>query len=317
MSDDLEHRLRDKQVFIQHTPSNKVLDEIRGGKKFIIVDDTFIPSMVPLGYMLIDMQYKTESFKTLVPQQLLFYLANPGEGKGIDDALDEIRDFYSDIEKFEDNTLEENGGSVQGTNWAVTARNAYQTYLINKLTKGTKGDADTPVWTEEVLTSLNINDEYVARRLRAIATICLGKTDEASLKKYNLGDVLKHVTINERKSSQLSKEEFDEITCWAGSHYDLKDEYKHNSDVEYRIDRMHDQGHKVGEKITHKREQLVLDKRIVDLETEIDNYRKDKNGTIGVHDDMLLRAYTNITYIAKENPLKQLELKPKTGDANE
>jgi hypothetical protein len=316
MSESLEHKLQEKTIFVQRTPSGKVLEEIKHGRKFIIVDDAFNTSMILLGYMLIDMQYKKESFKTLVPQQLLFYLANPGEG-GINDALDEIRDFYSDIEKFEDEKLEGNGSSVQGTNWAVTARNAYQTYLINKLTTATKGDENKPLWNEDVLQSLNIKDEYIDRRLRAIASICLGKTDEASLKKYNLGDVLKHVTINERKVEQLNKEEFESVTCWAGSHYDLKEEFRHNPDVSYDIERKHDKEHMVGERVTHKREQLVLDKRIADLESEIDNYRKEKNGAIGVHDDMLLRAYTNVTYIAKENPSKQLELKPKTGDANE
>jgi hypothetical protein len=312
---DLEHIVKEKPTFVQRAPSNKVLDEIRHGRKFIIVDDAFNTSMIPLGYMLIDMQYKTESFKTLVPQQLLFYLANPGEG-GIDDALDEIRDFYSDVEKFEDEKLEGNGSSVQGTNWAVTARNSYQTYLINKLTTATKDNVDVPVWNEEVLQSLNIKDDYVDKRLRAIAAICLGKTDEASLKKYNLGDVLKHVTINERKVEQLNKEEFEAVTCWAGSHYDLKEEYKYNPDVTFDIERKHDKEHMVGAKITNKREQLVLDKKIVDLEAEIDLYRKEKNGAIGVHDDMLLRTYANITYIAKEDPSKQLEIKPKTGDAS-
>lgn len=315
MSDDLEHRLHDKPVFIQRTPSTKVLDEIRHGRKFIIVDNTFTTSMIPLGYMLIDMQYRTESFKTLVPQQLLFYLANPGEGKGVDDALDEIRDFYSDVERFEDDKLEENGNSVQGTNWAVTARNAYQTYLINKLIIGTKGNADIPLWNEDALKSLNLDDEYVARRVRAIAALALGKTKESDLRKYDLGDVVKHVTVNERKVEQLTKQEFDEITCWAGSHYNIKDEYKNTPNVEYNIDRMHDMDHKVGSKVTHKHEEIVLDVKISELEKEIETYRKEKNGSLGVHDQMLLRTYTNITYIAKENSSKQLEIKPRTGDS--
>lgn len=311
----LEEKVKEHpKLVIQKTPSARVLDEIKHGRKFVIVDDDFSQSFIPLGYMLIDMRYKDESFKTLVPQNLLYFLANPGEGD-VDDALDEIADFYKEVEDYEDENLEKNGTSVQGTNWAVTARSAFQTYLINKLTKAGNDNPDVPEWNDDALKELNLDDDYVAKRVRAIAALCLGKTTESDLKKYDLGDVVKHVTINERKVEQLSREEFDKITCWAGSHYDIKEEYRHKPDVDYSIDHRHDQSHKVGQKISHKRDTIVLDSRIDELENEIDDYRIQKNagnGGCGRHDRQLLRMYANINYIAKENASKQLEIKPDT-----
>lgn len=311
----LEQKLAGKRktVFSQ-TPPYKVLEEIKQGKKFIVVDDSFSQAHIPLGYMLIDMRYKSESFRTLVPQNLLFFLANPGEGD-VDDALDEIGDFYKDVQDFEDSLLEENSESVQGTNWALTARNAYETYLINKLTQPNKDDADKPEWNEETKNSLNLDDDYVARRVKAIAAICLGKTAE-QVRNYGLGDVLKHVTINERRVEQLTREEFDSVTCWAGSHYNLKDEYRNDPDVEYHIEQRHDTGHKVGQKITKKRDVAVLDARIDELEDEIVQYRREKGSEIGRHDRMLIRMYANLAHIAKEDPQKQLEIKP-NGDADD
>lgn len=301
----LEHRLKEKRKFVLHrTPSENVIEEVKKGKKFIVVNDNFDYNNIPLGYMLIDMRYKNGSFKSLVPQNLLFFLANPGEGN-IDDALDEIGDFYDNVQDFEDELLEENGESVQGTNWAVTARNAYETYLINKLTSPNGDDADKPEWHEETLKSLKLDDEYVARRVRAIAAVSLGKTAE-QVKDYNLGDVLKHVTINKRKVEQLTRNEFDQVTCWASSHYNLKEEFMNNSDVEYNIERRHDESYRVGQKITKKKDVQVLDAKIPQLENEIEQHNS-KNGR---HDRMLRRMYANLRYIAKEDPQKQLEIKP-------
>ncbi|MBI5872131.1 hypothetical protein HZB88_03525, partial [archaeon] len=278
---------------------------------FIIVNDNFDSSYIPLGYMLIDMKYKGDSFKTLVPQSLLFFLANPGEGD-VDDALDEISDFYGNVQDFEDDLLEENGNSVQGTNWAVTARTAYATYLINKLTKPKGENADNPEWNKKTLKALDINDKFVARRIKAMAAVRLEKTAE-EVRNYGLGDVLKHITVNERKVEQLSREEFDQITCWAGSHYKIKEEYQNNPDVEYRIDSKHSIGHKVGEKITKRQDVPVLDAKINQLEEEIQVYRKGKHDSLGRHDKMLIRMYANLVHIAKENSQKQLEIKPSAG----
>lgn len=311
----LEEKFREGKKFVlRRTPSAEVLEQVKDGKKFIIVGQDF-NDVIPLGYMLIDMRYKGESFRTLVPQNLLFFLANPGEGS-VDDALDEIDDFYGEVEDFEDELLESNGDSVQGTNWAVTARTAYATYLINKLTKASEVNADVAVWNEQITKELDLDDDYVAQRVRAIAAVALGKTAE-QVKGFNLGSVLKHVTINKRKAEQLSREEFDKVTCWAGSHYEIKEEYQNDPNVEYRIDRRHDTGHKVGEKIIKRQDVAVLDSRISDLEKEIMAHRKSKGKEVGRHDLMLTRIYANLTYIAKEDPQKQLIIKPVDGGKNE
>ena len=304
----LEEKVRPAHV-IHRSPAPEALAAIREGKKFIVVENGFPHDAIPLGYMLIDTRYRGESLSTLVPQQLLFFLANPGEG-GVDDALDEISDFYREIEDDEDDRLEENGTSVQGTNWAVSARNAYNTYLINKLTRGTPGAADAPAWNPDTLAALDLADEYVARRVRAIAALCLGRTQETDLRTYNLGDVVHHVTVNERRTENLSREEFERVTCWAGSHYDIKEEFKRDQNVEYKIDHRHDTGHKVGKKITKQQEVAVLDATVAGLEREIEERRREIHGALGRHDRNLIRAYANITYIAPENPLRQLETKP-------
>ena len=304
----LDKKLREqRKVVIRRTPPENVMEQVGQGKRFIVVGNDFSHEHIPFGYMLIDMKYRNESFKTLVPQNLLFFLANPGEGD-VDDALDEIADFYDNVRDFEDDLLEENGDSVQGTNWAVTARSAYCTYLINKLTKSNEDDSDIPEWNEETLNSLCLDDDYIEKRVKAMAAVCLEKTAE-QVRNYGLGDVLKHITVNERKVEQLTREEFDRVACYAGSHYEIKEEFRNNPNVEYRIER-HNQA---GTKITKKRDVPVLDARIDDLEREIEQRRLENKGDVGRHDKMLTRMYANLRYIAKENSGKQLEIMPDDG----
>ena len=100
----LEHKIR-KITVIRRLPSNEVLDQVSKGNKFIIVNEDFDPNLVPQGYTLINMKYKNESFRTLVPQSLLFFMANPGEGDS-DQALEQIADFYGEAEDYEDELIE-------------------------------------------------------------------------------------------------------------------------------------------------------------------------------------------------------------------
>src|SRR5207249_8723320 len=60
-------------------------------KKFIIVENEFDKTLVPKGYTLIDMRHKGDSFKTLVPQNLIFYMANPGEGDRSEEHTSELQ----------------------------------------------------------------------------------------------------------------------------------------------------------------------------------------------------------------------------------
>ena len=304
----LEQKVR-KTVIVRRTPSAEVLEQVTRGNKFVIVEEEFDQNFVPQGYTLIDMKYKDDSFKALVPQSLLFYMANPGEGD-LEDALDQISDFYGEAEDYEDDMIENGATSVQEANWATLARSAYGTYLINKLVT-TKGDDDgAPDFDDETLKQLDLDDKYVAERVKAIAALTLGK-NVGELKKYGIDSVLKHVTIRDNKTEKLTRAEFDKITCWAGSHYEIKEEYKGDNDgIEYQIDRLHSRGHKEGIKIIKKRDIQVLDSKIVELEDEIEKYRKEKHGEVGRHDKNLLRQYANLAYIAKENPKAQLDVMP-------
>ena len=304
----LEQKVR-KTVIVRRTPSAEVLEQVTRGNKFVIVEEEFDQNFVPQGYTLIDMKYKDDSFKALVPQSLLFYMANPGEGD-LEDALDQISDFYGEAEDYEDDMIENGATSVQEANWATLARSAYGTYLINKLVT-TKGDDDgAPDFDDETLKQLDLDDKYVAERVKAIAALSLGKNQE-EIKKYGIDSVLKHVTIRDNKTEKLTRAEFDKITCWAGSHYEIKEEYKGDNDgIEYQIDRLHSRGHKEGIKIIKKRDIQVLDSKIVELEDEIEKYRKEKHGEVGRHDKNLLRQYANLAYIAKENPKAQLDVMP-------
>lgn len=305
----LEQKVTEKKSrIIRRAPSSEALNLLKQGKKFIPVEKAFDVAYLPDDYMLIDMQYKDESFKTIVPMSVMIYMSNPGEGD-LDDALDEITDFYDEVKDFEDDLLEDNDHSIQGTNWAVTARSSYSTYLTNKLTKGNDEDIDTPEWNEKTLEKLDIQDDFVDQRIKAIAGVALGMSIE-QVKKYNIKDVLKHVTVNERKTETLNKEEFDKITCWAGSHYEIKDEYKNNNDVEYQIEYEHDEDYKVGTKTIKKQEVEVFDAKIDELESEINTYRKEKHKNIETHDKNLIRQYINIGYISKENPNAQLPVTP-------
>ncbi|MFH1637722.1 MAG: hypothetical protein ABIB71_04840 [Candidatus Woesearchaeota archaeon] len=302
----LEQKLRQKAVILRRTPSSDVAEAVRQGKKFIIVENDF--DAVPFGYALINMPYKGKAFRTLVPQNLLFYLANPGEGD-VDDALDEIADFYDEVKEFEHGMVEDNGTSVQGVNWAVLARNTYETYLINKLTKGDEDDPGRAEFKGDALKELDLDDKFVSDRAKAIAAIALDKNPD-EVRKYGVDSVLKHVTVKERTEEQLTAQEFNQITCWAGSHYEIKEEYRHESNVDYNIEYRHDRDYKVGKKVTHQKTEKFLDTDVKKLEKEIEDYRVEKNDKVGRHDSNLTRMYVNLAHIAKEKPEAQLLIQP-------
>lgn len=311
----LEDRLQKKRIaVVRRTPSSEVIEQVRAGRKFIVVESEFDRNAVPDGYTLIDMKHRGNSFRTLVPQSLLFYMANPGEGDA-GQALDEIADFYGEAEELEDNMIDSGQTSVQEANWATLARGNYQKYLVNRLVQSKKGVRDedgepAPEFNPDVLRELNLTDDYVANRVRAIAAVALGKTVE-EVKAYGVGDVLKHVTVQKDRVQELTKEEFDRITCWAGSHYEIKHEFRNKDGIEYKIDHVHDRNHKVGIKKTTKQEIEIFDAKIAGLEKEIADYRSSrKNASLSRHDAALIRQYSNLTYIAKENPQAQLDIQP-------
>ncbi|OGZ70754.1 MAG: hypothetical protein A2904_02505 [Candidatus Staskawiczbacteria bacterium RIFCSPLOWO2_01_FULL_33_9] len=321
----LEDRLQQRRKIIRRAPSAEALAQIEKGKKFIVVQNDFDLSNVPLGYTLIDMNHRGNSFRTLIPQSLLFYMANPGEGDA-DGALEEIADFYGDAKDLEDDIIEEGGTNVQEANWATLAKESYETYLVNRLVKHKKGEKDkegepVPEFDRSVLHQLDLDDSYVSQRVKAIAALALGKTaDEVNTR--DIKDVLKHVTVGTKKEKfeeRLTKEEFMKVTCWSGSHYELRSEYRKDKEAGYSIEHLHDRGHMVGTKTTYREVELtrpVLDAKIGELEEDILEYRERKHGSLGRHDKALIRQYVNLALIASENPRAQLNihLPEKTGE---
>lgn len=298
-----------RKVVVRRYPSTEALAQVERGNKFIVVQEDFDPSFVPQGYTLIDMKHKGNSFKTLVPQSLLFYMANPGEGKP-EGALEEIADFYGETEDFEDEQIEDGNTSVQEANWATLARNSYETYLTNILVKHRKGERDSegepvPEFNPEVLARLDLNDPYVAQRARAIAAVALGKNAD-EVKQYDVGELLKHITIRQKgKAEKLTKKELERVACYCGSHYELRPEFRNDSEYEYDVS-----GYG-GTKTPLKKDIAVFDAKIGALEAEIIEHRKQKhNGEIGRHEPALMRQYVNLAYIMRENPCAKIDIMP-------
>lgn len=307
---DLEQKL--KKVVIRRVPSNEVLAEIEKGSKFIVVEENFDLNFTPQGYTLIDMRYKGDSFKALVPQSLLFYMANPGEGSA-DNALEEIADFYGEAENYEEDAIQNGETSVQEAHWATIARDRYDTYLINKLVRHKKTGEDgepIPEFDDRILKELDLDDSYVGSRAKAIAALALGKSSD-EIKGYGIENILKHVTVRQRKTEKLTREEFKKVACWAGSHYELRDECRNDPGVQYHIDRCHDKGRMVGTKTTSEVTYSYLDSKITGLEQEIKEYREKKHDSkTGRHDKALIRQYVNLSYIIPENPKAKLDVMP-------
>ena len=289
-----EQLLRRRKIIVRRYPSAEALAQIEKGHKFIVVKDDFDLNNVPQGYALIDMKHKGVSFKTLVPQSLLFYMANPGEGNP-EGALEEIADFYGEAEDFEGDLIKNGETNVQEANWATVARESYEIYLINRLIIHKRdGICDLiepePEFDPEVLHKLDLDDYYVLERAKAIAALALGKTAE-QVNTHEIGGVLKHVILNycerEKVTNHYRKK------CWSGSHYEYKDKYRTRTEF------------------VHKSEEYVsLTGKIGEIENDIAEYREKKHGNLGRHDQALIRQYINLAHIAKENPKAQLDIKP-------
>jgi len=160
------------------------------------------------------------------------------------------------------------------------------------------------------LHQLDLDDSYVTQRIKAIAALALEKTAE-QINTHDVRDVLKHVTIRAQRIEKLSRKEFEEVTCWAGSHYEIKPEYKGRGDVDYDITYRHDKSHMAGTKTVKEEKYAVLDSSIGEMEMDIIKYRKQKHsGNVGRHDVALIRQYVNLAHIIPENPRAQLDISP-------
>ena len=304
MNAQLEQRVQ--TVVIRRIPPEQALQEIRNGNKFVVVEREFDANFVPDGYTLIKLNYKQDTMNALVPQSLLFFMVNPGEGNS-NDALEEIADFYSDAKNFEGDRIDQGETSIQESVWTTNARSSYQTYLINKLVKSSNKRDDNgeplPEFNSDTLNELDLNDDYVIQRVKAMAALMLKKSSE-ELKEYGIDNVLNHMSINKRgKTLPLSREEFNHIFCDCGSHYELRQEFNHNPDFE-------DSPHRGGTKTQLRQNISVIKETVAQLEKEITDYRVGKHGSVGRHDILLMKAYANMKYIAKEDPTAQLDIMP-------
>jgi len=304
----LDRIVKQKKKFIRRVPSDDVLDQVQKGRQFIPVDDEFDTQIE--GYTQLKRTYKGDAFNVLVPHELLFYVANEGEGNA-DEALDVLADFYSEAGDYEDDMIEDGNTSVQEANLATAARSSYKTFLVNKLVKHkiwAKDEDGEPVadFDAKTLKDLDLNDSYVEERVKAMAALALGKNAE-EVKTYGVGNLLKHVTVIENKTEVLTKEEFKRVACYTGSHYELKEKYQNDPDVKYDISRSFSSG---STKTIRKRGIVVFDSEINGLEQEILEYRMKKHGEVGRHDAALIRTFANLAHIAEENPNAQLDIMP-------
>jgi hypothetical protein len=309
----LEQKLKTRRV-LRRFPSQEALQMVEQGRKFVPVEEDFDTAYVPQGYSLIRMTHRGDTFRTLIPQSLLFFMANPGEGDP-DQALEEIADFYGDAKDFEDDMMDEAGTSVQEANWAVLAKNSYTTYLINRLVShkiGAKDEKGEPVpdFSYEGTRQLGLGDRYIEQCVRAMAAVALGKTVN-DIQAHEVSDVLKHVTFKKQETRQMTRQEFDQVTCWAGSHYELKSQYRNDPDKKYDIVMRHDRELKEGTVTVKEEKAPYLDSDISEYEDRIAERRKrlsDQEYTR--HDRALIRMYANLKYIAPENPRAQLSIEP-------
>lgn len=293
----LEKKLQQKYVA---RSSEDVAAYVGKKQKLIVVEKPL--ETIPQGYTQVTMAYRGEKHIFLIPEKAKFYMANPGEdGKPLD-ALDEIADFYAECSDFEHELKLGGTFSVTQTNVSTLARNSYAVWAINQLVKQQQG-SETPEWNEEELERLGVNDAYVSERLQGIAALMLGKNVQ-DLQEAGLEDLLVHKTVQGTYKEILSEKEFDQITCWAGSHYELKSEYRNAG---YDIERRHDTGHKKGWKISHEKEFSHLPS-IEKLEQEIEEHRQNQGKEITRHDKALLRTLVNMKYITKEDATKQLDV---------
>lgn len=298
-----------RQRIIVRQPPDDALRQISEGRKFVVVDDSFTSQFIPANYTLINMRYKGEAFKMLVPQSLLYFIANPGEGDA-DDALDEIADFYRDAETFEDEQMENGRTSVQGANWATLARNSYSTYLINALVEGTFTlGGFSPRFRKEVFKQLGFNDRYIHERVKAMAALALGKTSTDQVKEYGLEGLLNHITVQERgKKTRMTREELEKVACYYGSHWELKPEFKNDNNFEYHAGMYRDGSDSY--KTARCKKVEVFDAKLHTLEQEIAERRQKLGLTAGRHDTAMTRQYANIAFIAPENKKAQLDVTP-------
>ena len=308
-------QLTERKVAYRSVAPTYILELLAKGQKFVPFQGQIDPNSLPPGYSIMEMQYKGTTFKAIVPQTLLYFMANPGEGNA-DGALDELAEFYREIEGVENTAIANGETNLQLGKFGQWARESYGTYLINKVIRirGGQDEEGQPLseLDPKVMERLGLNDPYVLERIKAIAAVRLGKRSD-QVQAHDVGALLKHVTLRkDGKTEQLSQPELKRVACYCGSHYELKPEFRNDPDYTYHVSGYH------GSRTERKVDLQAFDPKVSQLEKEIADHLKDKNGgKLGPHDAQMLRTVTNLRYIAPENPRAQLSTTPHATPAAE
>lgn len=291
----MEQRQKVKQVTRRASTPDEVKQQLDQGRKLVFVDKDMD---VPDNYVLLTVNFRGQKVRAVIPAQTVYFMAHPGEG-GVGNALDDIADFYGEAEEYEDQDLGRGEPSVQKTDITTAARTAYEVYLINKLTQDGKNFDSSEV------ARLGLETPYINERVRGIAAICLGKS-VSELQRSKLETILTHKTLSYAQDgfADHSETESYQVKCDCGSHYELRTKYR---------------------TVTRRKRELQtktvdvdsIEQKVEGLEQEIEQYRITHGQVIGRHDKNLIRAYTNLAYIAQENPSAQLDINPLGGKKKE
>ncbi len=287
----------------------------------------------------VPLEYRTKTWYMLVQKQLVYFVANAGEGnpKDADEAMDVISDFDECVKKYEKELAKKGETCVQQAYFTTQARKAYGVYCINKLVKTGKGrDEDgepEPEFNKETIERLALDDKDVIDNLKGIAAIRLDK-QASELKKYAPKEVLRHVRVV-TDIEALTKEEFERVAqivkntvrCDCGSHFEyremdtgertLKQEYARNGPVEKQGDVQYEV-YKDGDKYKGRKTIFLEESEIARAGENIEKLLKNieairkKNGLkIRKHDNALIKQYINTVYLsAYRNPNVLLDVSP-------
>ncbi len=345
-----EFQQRDRQAAkVRRAPPAEISDLVSQGRKFIPVDRDFDARYIPKGYSKLKMKYNGDVFIALVPKYMLGIIANEGEGDN-GKAMDALADLCHEIEQYEDGLMLEGMTNAMEAHLGTIVTNNYEVRSLNELAKpGMKADGstdvDNPVYDDERLKQLDLDDPYVLQRVKAIAAIMLGK-DASELDEAELADIVDHKTVMGNFREKMSVEELSEVTCYAGSHYELKPEYKGTSGnpfegekdgMKININRTMSEHNLAGVKSVDRIERPVIEATTQQLLDEISAYRMQKRegaagqqgenevehrtertestptqalAPVGRHDQQLIMQYINARYIAADNPNARLNIHP-------
>lgn len=292
-----------------HETDEEVEEQIRQNKRIIPVSEGY--ENIHQNYVKQGIEFDTETVYFLISESVFNFIGGAGEGD-IDEGIAEIRDAYNELKQgVEKEMLKKGKTSVQESYLATTMINAYETYLVNKLTKNGKA------FDEEVLDELGLNTKEAEEKCKSAAVKQLGKSI-SEIKKAKLKDLLIHKNVYHKYTKKLTREEMDEVLCHYGSHWEIKKKYKgvQNDGTEYGFGR--DAGRRVGSQSEAYKKVNVSEKLEVRTNTSVDELvdeiSKRSKAPEKIEDDVsnLIKMYINLKHIMAEDPNSQIPIIPKS-----